>query len=64
MLTLSLLHSVLVSETADDPDDIYIRDVSFSPDGGLLAAGGEDKMIQVSSGTLILVMIIAAIISN
>ena len=47
-LTRSLLDSVLVDETADNTNDLYIRSVCFSPDGKLLATGAEDKTIRVS----------------
>ena len=59
-LTVIVLHSVLVDETADNSNDLYIRSVCFSPDGKLLATGAEDKTIRVSHGTLLLMMITAA----
>lgn len=38
---------VLVDETADNTNDLYIRSVCFSPDGKLLATGAEDKTIRI-----------------
>jgi len=38
---------VLVDETADNANDLYIRSVCFSPDGKLLATGAEDKTIRI-----------------
>lgn len=65
VLTVPLLYSVLVDETADNTNDLYIRSVCFSPDGKLLATGAEDKTIRVSSRTPTLAIVIAvAIISR
>lgn len=41
------LNSVLRDETAGLDGDLYIRSVSFSPDGKYLATGAEDKQIRV-----------------
>ena len=51
MLTVVVLSSVLVDETADNANDLYIRSVCFSPDGKLLATGAEDKTIRVRPST-------------
>lgn len=40
--------SVLQDENASREGDLYIRSVSFSPDGKHLATGAEDKQIRVS----------------
>lgn len=41
-------NSVLQDENAGRDGDLYIRSVSFSPDGKFLATGAEDKQIRVS----------------
>ena len=61
-LTPSLLHSVLVDETADNADEMYTTSVCFSPDGKLLATVGEDTVVRVSSRTFVLVIASAVII--
>lgn len=44
-----LIHtSVLQDEGANRKEDLYIRSVSFSPDGKYIATGAEDKLIRVS----------------
>lgn len=48
----------LQDENVDNPGDLYIRSVCFSPDGQYLATGAEDKLIRVwiycrSSATLL-----------
>jgi WD40 repeat protein len=40
-------YRVLQDETAGRDGDLYIRSVSFSPDGKYLATGAEDKQIRV-----------------
>ena len=56
-LTLSLFPSVLIDETTEEYEDIlYILDVCFSPDGKLLATAGDDRVVQVSSRTFVLVI--------
>jgi len=62
-LTPSLLHSVLVDETADYTGVLYIWDVSFSPDGKLLATAAKDGVIRVSSRTFMLAIVIAVIVT-
>jgi len=57
-LTPSSLHSTLVDESADK----FIWSVCFSPDGKLLATGAKDGVIQVSSRTFILAIVIAVTI--
>lgn len=42
------IYSVLQDENAGRDGDLYIRSVSFSPDGKFLATGAEDKQIRVS----------------
>lgn len=44
-------YSVLQDENASREGDLYIRSVSFSPDGKHLATGAEDKQIRVSNDT-------------
>jgi glucose repression regulatory protein TUP1 len=39
---------VLQDENAGRDGDLYIRSVSFSPDGKFLATGAEDKQIRVN----------------
>lgn len=46
-LTPCFLFSVLQDETAGRDGDLYIRSVSFSPDGKYLATGAEDRRIRV-----------------
>ena len=41
-------NSVLQDENAGREGDLYIRSVSFNPDGKHLATGAEDKQIRVS----------------
>lgn len=43
----SIAFSVLQDENAGREGDLYIRSVSFSPDGKYLATGAEDKQIRV-----------------
>jgi len=62
VLTLSLLYSVLVDETIDHTDVMYIWDVCFSPDGKLLATAAGDKVVRVSSRTFVLAIATAVII--
>ncbi|KAI9486748.1 MAG: WD40-repeat-containing domain protein [Benjaminiella poitrasii] len=38
---------VLYDETISQEGDLYVRSVSFSPDGRLLATGAEDKQIRI-----------------
>jgi len=57
VLTPLLLHSVLVVGTADE----LIWRLCFSSDGKLLATAGKEGVIRVSSGTFILVIVIAVI---
>lgn len=48
MLWISnFLYSVLQDANAGRDGDLYIRSVSFSPDGKFLATGAEDKQIRV-----------------
>jgi WD40 repeat protein len=51
--TYSLNHdsSVLQDENSGREGDLYIRSVSFSPDGKYLATGAEDKQIRVCHRT-------------
>lgn len=44
-------NSVLVDDAASMGDDLYIRDLCFSPDGKYLVTGGEDKRIRVCLGS-------------
>ncbi|KAI9301192.1 WD40-repeat-containing domain protein [Cunninghamella echinulata] len=39
--------AVLLDETVNREEDLYIRSVSFSPDGKHLATGAEDKQIRI-----------------
>lgn len=43
-----MVNSVLQDESAGRDGDLYIRSVSFSPDGKYLATGAEDRRIRVS----------------
>lgn len=43
-------YRVLQDETTGRDGDLYIRSVSFSPDGKYLATGAEDKQIRVMKG--------------
>ncbi|ORX46973.1 WD40 repeat-like protein [Hesseltinella vesiculosa] len=43
----SMKVAVLQDETAGRDGDLYIRSVSFSPDGKYLATGAEDKQIRI-----------------
>ncbi|KAI9292168.1 WD40 repeat-like protein [Neoconidiobolus thromboides FSU 785] len=38
---------VLVDDSVNKSDDLYIRSVCFSPDGKYLATGAEDKLIRI-----------------
>ena len=42
-----MLSRQLQDETTTKGEDLYIRSVSFSPDGKYLATGAEDKLIRV-----------------
>lgn len=42
------MNSVLQDANAGREGDLYIRSVSFSPDGKFLATGAEDRQIRVS----------------
>jgi len=57
-LTPLFLHSVLVGEIAGQ----FVWSVCFSPEGKLLATGGGDGAVRVSSRTFMLAIFIAVII--
>jgi len=57
-LTPSLLHSILVNETAG----LVSSGVCFSPNSRLLATGTQNGVVHVSSRIFVLVIIIAATI--
>lgn len=46
--SVSFFQRVLQDESTGRDADLYIRSVSFSPDGTHLATGAEDKQIRVS----------------
>ena len=52
-------NSVLQDENAGREGDLYIRSVSFNPDGKHLATGAEDKQIRVSCFCLYLFVFIS-----
>lgn len=51
---------VLEDESAKDPlggSNVYVRSVTFSPDGTMLVTGQEDGIVRVSSGSLLIILL-------